>query len=212
VLELLNTREGHYSTACALDFMVLHYIITLYYDSFALRDINRDQTTSLQWPYFLASTSRRALMAHQPVLVQSCWNGLAVFQAESFCGERPLRFRGIPDSLAEGTWMAASAALFMRIMGRERVFGALFRERMEQDSSIGVNILRDLKEFGFAGSRIWRWGNISVCNSVCFRWTTSLPDTAGQCQCLCLGRESWYRQDTVMNHRWIISLMLILRA
>lgn len=32
--------------------------------------------------------------------VKSCWNGLVVFQADPFYTRPPLRFRGIPDSLA----------------------------------------------------------------------------------------------------------------
>jgi hypothetical protein len=32
--------------------------------------------------------------------VKSCWNGLVVFQADPFYKDPPLRFRGVPDSLA----------------------------------------------------------------------------------------------------------------
>lgn len=41
-------------------------------------------------------------MASQAVPVQSCWNGLVAFDASPFQQkESPLRFRGIPDSLAQ---------------------------------------------------------------------------------------------------------------
>jgi len=52
------------------------------------------------WPYFLAEESRNAVISNSPVPVKSCWNGLVVFQAYPFYKDPPLRFRGVPDSLA----------------------------------------------------------------------------------------------------------------
>jgi hypothetical protein len=40
-------------------------------------------------------------MSNKPVRVQSCWNGIAVFDAAPFYGTHPLRFRGVSDSLAK---------------------------------------------------------------------------------------------------------------
>ncbi len=39
-------------------------------------------------------------MSNQPVPVQSCWNGIVAFDARSFYGPDPLKFRGISDDLA----------------------------------------------------------------------------------------------------------------
>jgi len=39
-------------------------------------------------------------MAGQPVPVQSCWNGIIVFDATPFYEPDPLQFRGVSDSLA----------------------------------------------------------------------------------------------------------------
>lgn len=40
------------------------------------------------------------MILNEPVPVKSCWNGIAVFQAEPFYKTSPLTFRGTPDSLA----------------------------------------------------------------------------------------------------------------
>jgi hypothetical protein len=40
-------------------------------------------------------------MSQQPIRVQSCWNGITVFDAKPFYGKHPLRFRGVSDSLAK---------------------------------------------------------------------------------------------------------------
>lgn len=69
------------------------------------------------WPYFDSSTSRQALKRMEPIPVASCWNGigklsclpsrnvrlteLVAMRASPFVArEKPLRFRGIADSLA----------------------------------------------------------------------------------------------------------------
>lgn len=101
VTTLLSTRAGHYSAACSLDF---NKYPTQYYDTFALRDSKGYKTTSLSWPYFFSSTSRNAIRKNNPVPVQSCWNGMVVFDATPFyaletAGKR-LKFRGVDDSLA----------------------------------------------------------------------------------------------------------------
>jgi hypothetical protein len=40
-------------------------------------------------------------MTNQPIQVQSCWNGITVFDAAPFYSKHPLRFRGVSDSLAK---------------------------------------------------------------------------------------------------------------
>ncbi|KAH8811218.1 glycosyltransferase family 69 protein [Xylogone sp. PMI_703] len=96
VTTLIATRDGNYAAACSLDFSKP----PIYYDTFALRDISGAKAVTQTWPYFLSRKSRRALMSNVPVPVKSCWNGIIVFQAEPFYHNPPLRFRGIPDSLA----------------------------------------------------------------------------------------------------------------
>lgn len=96
VVTLIGTRDGDYSTVCALDFSDP----PLYYDTFALRDSEGDRPISMTWPYFLSSASRDAMIANTAVPVVSCWNGLVIFQADNFYRPNRTVFRGIPDSLA----------------------------------------------------------------------------------------------------------------
>ncbi|KAL1895090.1 hypothetical protein Sste5346_005512 [Sporothrix stenoceras] len=119
VMTLLETRDGHYAAACAMDFKEY----PLYYDTFALRDADGDKAVSPRWPWFRSSEARADVRAGRPVRVQSCWNGMVVFDAEPFydttasattdtnahghpnTGDThkpiPLLFRGVEDSLAE---------------------------------------------------------------------------------------------------------------
>ncbi|QIW95614.1 hypothetical protein AMS68_001132 [Peltaster fructicola] len=95
---LLDTRGGHYAAACAMDFSKPPG----FYDTFALRDSQGHNKLMKQWPYFRSAASRDALKANQPVPVASCWNGIAVMDAQPFYDARaPLRFRGVDDSLAK---------------------------------------------------------------------------------------------------------------
>ncbi|KAF1988232.1 glycosyltransferase family 69 protein [Aulographum hederae CBS 113979] len=100
VLTLLQTRDGEYAAACSLDFAKP----PLYYDTFALRDSGGTKPVTQKWPYFNSYSSRHALVSNKPIPVRSCWNGMTVFDAAPFYDKgytsRPLRFRGIPDSLA----------------------------------------------------------------------------------------------------------------
>ncbi|KAH8591946.1 cryptococcal mannosyltransferase 1-domain-containing protein [Bisporella sp. PMI_857] len=97
VLTLLDTNHGSYAAACALDF---HSSPTSYYDTFALRDIYGYKTATQSYPYFHSSPSLHALRSMSPVPVKSCWNGMMVFESRPFYGAKPLKFRGISDSLA----------------------------------------------------------------------------------------------------------------
>ncbi|GAB0136631.1 hypothetical protein EsDP_00004926 [Epichloe bromicola] len=99
VLELMDTNGGEYGAACSLDFSKP----PLYYDTFALRDIEGHEHVMQTWPYFRARASRNALVRNvDAVPVTSCWNGIVVMPAEPFVSSTTsLRFRGVPDSLAE---------------------------------------------------------------------------------------------------------------
>lgn len=71
-MRLLDTNEGDYAAACALDFATPPE----FYDTFALFDTQGDQSWTRTWPYFRSSKSRAALMRNEPVPVKSCWNGM----------------------------------------------------------------------------------------------------------------------------------------
>ncbi|CAI7646747.1 unnamed protein product [Penicillium glandicola] len=96
VLELLNTNDGEYGAACSLDFSKPPN----YYDTFALRDSKGHEPIMQTWPYFSSAVSRHAMKNMSPVPVASCWNGMVAMSASPFVASPPLRFRGIPDSLA----------------------------------------------------------------------------------------------------------------
>lgn len=98
VLKLLGTNGGDYAAACSLDFSRPPE----YYDTFALRDASGYAHAMHTWPYFKSSVSRNALVNHvDAVPVASCWNGIVAMPTEPFTSSSKLRFRGIPDSLAE---------------------------------------------------------------------------------------------------------------
>ena len=94
---LLHTRHGHYAAACSMDFKRPPH----YYDTFALRDDQGQKTASNFWPWFLSPASRQLARQSEPIPVQSCWNGMVLFDAAPFYADPPLRFRAIPDSLAD---------------------------------------------------------------------------------------------------------------
>jgi len=109
-MTLLATNNGNYAAACALDFSVP----PLYYDTFALRDSSGAPTVSMTWPYFHSSRSRSDLTASGDVLVKSCWNGMVAFDAAPFypTSTSPgLKFRGLPDSLAQSHLEASECCL-----------------------------------------------------------------------------------------------------
>ncbi|KAJ6185974.1 hypothetical protein N7519_007275 [Penicillium mononematosum] len=97
VLKLLDTNGGEYAAACSLDFSKPPH----YYDTFALRDSKGHESIMQTWPYFGSAESRHAMKKMSPVPVASCWNGMVAMPASPFIASSPLRFRGIPDSLAE---------------------------------------------------------------------------------------------------------------
>ncbi|RKU41164.1 hypothetical protein DL546_003624 [Coniochaeta pulveracea] len=96
-LALLHTRDGHFAAACSMDYK--HY--PYYYDTFALRDENGWKTASYFWPWFRSSKARASTLRAEPVKVESCWNGMVLFDSAPFIADPPLEFRGIEDSLAD---------------------------------------------------------------------------------------------------------------
>ncbi|KAJ5836501.1 Mannosyltransferase 1 CMT1, partial [Penicillium robsamsonii] len=96
VLRLLDTNDGEYGAACSLDFSKP----PSFYDTFALRDSNGHEPIMQIWPYFSSAASRHGMKNMSPVPVASCWNGMVAMPASPFIARSPLRFRGIPDSLA----------------------------------------------------------------------------------------------------------------
>jgi hypothetical protein len=108
VFTLMDTNDGDYAAACALDFS--HP--PLYYDTFVLRDFSSDPHLHPTWPYFRSSTSRHAMKQHKPVPVASCWNGIVSMPAAPFVSRNnPLRFRGLPDELAKHHYEASECCL-----------------------------------------------------------------------------------------------------
>ena len=116
-MSLLRTREGNYSSACAIDYGTEDK----FYDTFALRDSNGLETATQRHPFFGQGPSRDAVLANKPAPVKSCWNGMGM-APPTFCFEyvyatniyvvafdaapftrttSPLRFRATPDSLAK---------------------------------------------------------------------------------------------------------------
>lgn len=63
------------------------------------------------WPFFRDSISRHAMKNMSPVPVKSCWNGMVAMPAAPFIDKTPLRFRGIPDSLAASHLEASECCL-----------------------------------------------------------------------------------------------------
>ena len=109
-MKLLATQGGNYAAACSIDFSAP----PLYYDTFALRDTSGAPTVSMTWPYFLSSRSRSALFSYGDVPVQSCWNGMVAFDAAPFYATPTspgLKFRGLPDSLAQSHLEASECCL-----------------------------------------------------------------------------------------------------
>ena len=97
IFNLLQTKNGHYAAACSLDFQSP----PAFYDTFALRDDQGYLPMMLTWPYFRSAASSNAILRGSPAPVQSCWNGVVAMNAEPFYDKtHPLRFRGVPNTLA----------------------------------------------------------------------------------------------------------------
>ncbi|GJE89691.1 glycosyltransferase family 69 protein [Phanerochaete sordida] len=76
VVELLETADGNYDMACALDFG--HFGA---YDMWVLRDRIGHLAAGI-WPYFFDAADYQAMKQDAPVPVFSCWNGIVAFVAD----------------------------------------------------------------------------------------------------------------------------------
>ncbi|CAO1623631.1 unnamed protein product [Jaminaea pallidilutea] len=111
-IELLNTRQGQYDQTCALDMKPLGF-----YDTWVSRDVSRTRLRPL-WPYFDRPDDIESLRRGEPILVDSCWNGMTAFDASWFStkaqhnlslpdagrqkaaswdAKYPIRFRAVPE-------------------------------------------------------------------------------------------------------------------
>ncbi|KAG9249655.1 polysaccharide export protein [Emericellopsis atlantica] len=98
VVELLNTRGGNYTTACATTLDPSSRLA----EATATRDDQGNPILSSRWPWFLSPTSRAAVQKGAPVAVRSCWGGLVAMNAAPFYdNDVNLAFRAIDDSLAD---------------------------------------------------------------------------------------------------------------
>lgn len=78
VHKLLHTVDGMYDQACGLDYFWLGF-----YDTWVMRD-RWGKTVRPLFPYFRAKADRDAVSAGQPIPVNSCWNGITVFDGRWF--------------------------------------------------------------------------------------------------------------------------------
>lgn len=85
----MDTNGGDYGAACSLDFAKP----PLYYDTFALRDIEGYEHVMQTWPYFNSRTSRHALVRNMDAVpVKSCWNGIGMFDVQPLEEHAPSYF------------------------------------------------------------------------------------------------------------------------
>ncbi|TFK23846.1 hypothetical protein FA15DRAFT_620269 [Coprinopsis marcescibilis] len=93
IVRLINTKNGDYDLACAIDFDGIGL-----YDTWVLRDACGRKVREV-WPYFsLDPKAVENLRKGEPIEVAACWNGVAIFDASWFLPEpssnvSPLKFR-----------------------------------------------------------------------------------------------------------------------
>ncbi|EFZ00338.2 hypothetical protein E5D57_010287 [Metarhizium anisopliae] len=165
VLALMDTNGGEYAAACSLDFAKP----PLYYDTFALRDIEGHGHVMQTWPYFKARTSRNALVSNlDAVPVTSCWNGIVVMPAEPFVSSTKLRFRGVPDSLANHHLEGSECCLIHADNPLSRTLGVYLNPRVR----VGYNPEAYVATHP-AGSWVSAWGIfIGLWKNRLKRWTS----------------------------------------
>ncbi|WWC86000.1 uncharacterized protein L201_000871 [Kwoniella dendrophila CBS 6074] len=78
ILNLINTNDGNYDQACALDFGTSGL-----YDTWASRDICGIPLRPF-WPYVKDQVTISKLQKEEPFEVSSCWNGAVVFKSDPF--------------------------------------------------------------------------------------------------------------------------------
>lgn len=104
VAALLNTRGGHFSTACSMPAGNSPDILTL-------RDDQGHRPATSTWPWFYSSRSRLAALRNAPIPVLSCWEGLVAFDAAPFYTPPAIRFREIEKTLARHDLYASERCL-----------------------------------------------------------------------------------------------------
>jgi hypothetical protein len=69
----MQTNNGQHAAACGLDYFRPH----LFYDTFAMRDIDGNPMIAILFPFFPQGKTRQQLMAHSTkIQLKSCWNGM----------------------------------------------------------------------------------------------------------------------------------------
>lgn len=88
LIRLINTNDGQYDIACAVDYFFR------FYDTWVTRDLRGRQLAPTH-PIFWDSTARALERQGSPIRIFSCWNGVAVLKAEPFLakGNTPIVFR-----------------------------------------------------------------------------------------------------------------------
>ncbi|SPN96873.1 related to polysaccharide export protein (CAP59) [Cephalotrichum gorgonifer] len=152
VLTLLDTNDGSYAAACSLDFSNP----PSYYDTFALRDSDGGSHLMQTWPFFRSSLSRKGVVANWPAVpVKSCWNGIVAMRAQPFVAEHhPLRFRGIPDSLAKHHLEASECCLIHADNPLSAELGVYVNPRVR----VGYNTAAYVATHPTTGTWVSPWG------------------------------------------------------
>ncbi|KAJ7735985.1 capsular associated protein [Mycena metata] len=84
IVRLLATNNGDYDLACGLDFDGIGL-----YDTWVIRDSCGQRTKEI-WPYFsYDDVAVDKLRREEPVEVATCWNGIAIFDADWFLPALP---------------------------------------------------------------------------------------------------------------------------
>ncbi|KAK7055575.1 capsular associated protein [Favolaschia claudopus] len=78
IVRLLDTKGGDFDLACGLDFDGIGL-----YDTWVIRDSCGQRTKEI-WPYFSDPVAIDTLRREEPIEVATCWNGVAVFDANWF--------------------------------------------------------------------------------------------------------------------------------
>lgn len=130
VLELLTTNDGRFDQVCALDYLPLGF-----YDTWVMRDVQGYRPTPL-WPYFKLEQDISSLRKGEVIPVNSCWNGMTIFDAKWFLptskdakdpspssgvDDGPIRFRTHPQCLASEC-MLPSYDIHVRSKQRPLIF------------------------------------------------------------------------------------------
>lgn len=135
IVRLINTKEGDYDLACALDFDGVGL-----YDTWVVRDAC-GRTAKEVWPYFSDSRAVKSLRKGEPINVASCWNGVAVFDAAWFLADSlpkldrsaptptgdylpplPLRFRGSTECTSSECYLIALDMHFWNTPHRPKIY------------------------------------------------------------------------------------------